>query len=147
MNDYANAVETTAELDTKLQIAASNISSNYADLVSLSLRQVMGTMDITIKKDSDNNWNTSDIKIFMKNIGGVGGGGYVSSYYSVLNALGIDFIVNQYHRVNSVDVLYSAFPAILYINATWTSYILSPLLESQDSEFSTQSFALQDIGE
>ena len=54
-------------LDSKVQNDGLAISSNYADLVALALRQALGTMDITITKGSDNKWNTTDLKIFMKN--------------------------------------------------------------------------------
>ena len=49
--------------------AAANVSSNYADLLSLTARQAMGAMDITILSTSNNSVDTSDVKVFMKNIG------------------------------------------------------------------------------
>ena len=52
---------------------ARKISSNYADLVSLAARQVMGSMDITVlRNDADGSLNGSDVKIFIKDIGGSG---------------------------------------------------------------------------
>ena len=75
INDYNNATQSASNLDTKVQSDASAISSNYANLAALSLRQVLASTDITIKKSSDNEWDLTDVKIFMKNIGNVGGGG------------------------------------------------------------------------
>ena len=49
--------------------AAANVSSNYADLLSLTARQAMGAMDITILSTSNNSVDASDVKVFMKNIG------------------------------------------------------------------------------
>jgi len=76
LQDYPNAVKTAIELDTKIQTGASTISPHYADLVALSLRQAMSAMEFTIQKGSNGQWNTSDIKAFMKNIATVGNGGY-----------------------------------------------------------------------
>ena len=48
--------------------------------------------------------------------------------------------------VNSVDVLYAAFPTFLYINATWAQALLTPLLEYQDSNLYFNPYAAQDLG-
>ena len=55
----------------------------YSDLIKLSMRQVLGGVDITVKSGPNNEWNTSDVKAFMKNIGGIGVGGYVLLYTSL----------------------------------------------------------------
>ena len=49
--------------------AAGQISTNYVDLVSLSARQTMGALDITVLSDSSGNLDPTDVKIFMKDIG------------------------------------------------------------------------------
>lgn len=49
--------------------------------------------------------------------------------------------------VNTVDVLYVAFPALLYLNPELAGYLLSPLLEYQDSPAHTLSYAARNIGE
>ena len=54
-----------------LQSAAA-ISSKYADLVSLATRQVFGSIEISVANGSDGKWNTSDVKIFMKDVGNTG---------------------------------------------------------------------------
>ena len=48
--------------------------------------------------------------------------------------------------VNTVDVLYAALPAFLYLNPEIAGYLLSPLLEYQDSPAYTQSYAAKNIG-
>lgn len=50
---------------------AANISSNYVDLVSLSARQVFGSLDITVSHDTPSA-NESEVKVFMKDIGSSG---------------------------------------------------------------------------
>lgn len=46
---------------------ASAISSDYASIVSLSIRQAFGATEITVSK-TGNTFNTSDILMFMKGI-------------------------------------------------------------------------------
>jgi hypothetical protein len=53
-------------LDAKVQSDASKISSNYAALVALSIRQSLATVEITVSKTSTGAWNTSDVLTFMK---------------------------------------------------------------------------------
>ena len=48
---------------------ASNTSDTYSNFVSLATRQAMGGTELTIAKGSDGNWNMSDVKMFMKDVG------------------------------------------------------------------------------
>lgn len=61
-------------MDTQIETAGQQFSSQYADLLTLTLRQVMSSTEITISQTADGNWNTSDVKSFMKNMGGIGSG-------------------------------------------------------------------------
>ena len=70
--DYPSALQRAIALDNKIIGAATAISEHYADLVSLSARQVMGSLDITVSRDSQGNADASDVKIFMKDIGSSG---------------------------------------------------------------------------
>ena len=49
--------------------AAGNISDSLKDLVSLATRQVMGATELTIANGTDSQWNKTDVKMFMKDIG------------------------------------------------------------------------------
>ena len=66
MNDHSNALSRAQTFDTKLQSDASAISNDYAEIVALSVRQAFGAMEITISKNGDNTWNTSDVLVFLK---------------------------------------------------------------------------------
>lgn len=70
MLDFPNAVQRAEQLDTKIMTAAQNISSDYADLLSLATRQVFGATELTIAQNGDGSFNSSDVMMFMKNIGG-----------------------------------------------------------------------------
>ena len=48
---------------------ATAISPAYGDLVATSLRQTMGSIEITTSKQADGKWNTSDVQVFVKDIG------------------------------------------------------------------------------
>ncbi|KAF8960765.1 hypothetical protein BDZ97DRAFT_1630582, partial [Flammula alnicola] len=118
---FQKALDTSITLDYKIMSEAGAISQDHADLVALSLRQTIGATDLTISKGSDGLWNTSDIQMFMKDIGNGG-------------------------RVNPVDTMYASFPAFLYINASLAGFLLRPLLEAQTSSQYTNLYAAPDLG-
>lgn len=75
MSDFDRASTAAIQFDTELLYNASIISTQYADLVSLSARQIFGSLDITISQGHGGDWNASDILIFMKGFDPVGGFG------------------------------------------------------------------------
>lgn len=117
LSNFTGAHDRSFDLDSHIISAASQISSEYADIVSLATRQIFASMDITVAQDKDGTLNASDVKIFMKDMG-------VST------------------RTNPVDVLYGALPALLYFNATIVRDMLEPLLEAQ----TTSPYAAPDLG-
>lgn len=56
-------------LDDQIIEGATAISPDYANLVSLSTRQVFGALDITVSRSQAGSWNTTDVKAFMKDVG------------------------------------------------------------------------------
>lgn len=48
--------------------------------------------------------------------------------------------------VNNVDVLYAAFPILLYLNPDIGGYLLAPLLEFQDSSAYKLPYAARNLG-
>ncbi|PIL35943.1 hypothetical protein GSI_01603 [Ganoderma sinense ZZ0214-1] len=119
--DFTGAYDRAVALDQKIMSAASQISSQYSDIVSLATRQTMGALDITIATDSSGHLVPGDVKIFMKN-------------------LGTD------RRVNAVEHIFAAFPMYLYLNASLGGALLEPLLEVQVSR-TGQPYAAQDLGD
>ncbi|KAL0578374.1 hypothetical protein V5O48_003626 [Marasmius crinis-equi] len=117
--DYENATKRADELDQKIMKDASAISNNYADLVALSARQAMAGIDITIAKGTDDQWNMSDVKAFMKDTG-----------------------VSQ--RINPVEGIFAAFPMYLYLNSSLGGLLLDPLLEYQSG--GSNAAAVPDLG-
>ena len=72
MDDFARSQQAAESYDAKLLAAGSAISSIYADLLALSARQVLGSIDITLALGNEGNWNFSDTLVFMKNMGAAG---------------------------------------------------------------------------
>lgn len=72
MSDFDRAQQAAESFDDKLLSVGSAVSSEYADLLVLSTRQILGSLDITLALGSDGNWNFSDAMVFMKNMGAAG---------------------------------------------------------------------------
>lgn len=66
LEDYKAALTRANSFDSQVKSDASKISSDYASLVALSIRQAFGATEITISKRDDGSWNTDDVLIFMK---------------------------------------------------------------------------------
>ncbi|TFY62886.1 hypothetical protein EVJ58_g3577 [Rhodofomes roseus] len=120
VSDYSDAASRSTQLDDEITKNATSISSEYSDLVSLAARQTFGAIDITVSQGTKSQWNTSDVMIFMKNMG-----------------------TNR--RVNPVEVMYAAFPMFLYVNASYGRSLLTPLLEFQTSNIYTLPYAASDL--
>ncbi|KAL1735522.1 hypothetical protein EV714DRAFT_243584, partial [Schizophyllum commune] len=120
LQSYDKASARADDLDRKIMRAASNKSAEYADLIALGTRQVLAAFQVTISKGADG-YNVSDVQAFMKDSGTSQG-------------------------VNDVMVMYSAWPAILYINASWAGYLLEPLLRYEGSSAYSSNVAAQDMG-
>ena len=71
VTDYKNALARAIALDQKILTAAAGVSAHYADIVSLAARQAIAGTELTITKSASDpsQWNTSDVKMFMKNLG------------------------------------------------------------------------------
>lgn len=68
LSDYDNALARAQAFDSKISSDASRISSDYASVVALSVRQGFGAIEFTVSKTSDGQFNASDIMVFMKGI-------------------------------------------------------------------------------
>lgn len=67
--DFPGAKSRADDVDNLILNAAGNISEPYKDLVSIAARQVMAATELTIANGTDNKWNMSDVKMFMKDLG------------------------------------------------------------------------------
>jgi hypothetical protein len=72
LNDFSKASSRAQQLDKKILQDANSVSESLGYLVSLAIAQVYSSMQLTIGTDARGNLNSSDIMMFMKNIGGFG---------------------------------------------------------------------------
>ncbi|KAI0759823.1 hypothetical protein BD413DRAFT_495995 [Trametes elegans] len=69
ISEADDALQRATALDQAIMGNACQISSRYADLVALSARQTMGSLDITVQDDASANPDPSQVRIFMKDMG------------------------------------------------------------------------------
>ena len=75
LDDFDTARSTADAFDQMIDgVSLSNVTG-YTDLLSLGTRQIFGTLEITISKSSDGEWNRSDVMIFSKDLGDVSSAG------------------------------------------------------------------------
>ncbi|KAI0367422.1 DUF1793-domain-containing protein [Pilatotrama ljubarskyi] len=123
---FTRIQQSAVALDQAIMADASKVSAHYVDLVSLAARQTMGAFDITVSTGSDGKPNASDVRIFMKDIGS-------------------SPTPSDHERVNPVERMYAALPALVYLNASLLGPMLSPLLDAQEN-LTHLPYAAQDLG-
>jgi len=119
--DYQNALRSANTLDAKITSDASRISADYAAIVELSVRQALAACELTVGKDSSGVFNKSDVLYFMKEISSDG-------------------------NVNTVDVIFPAWPIFLYLNPTLGKHLLEPLFQYQASGQYPNPWSVHDMG-
>ncbi|KAF8263273.1 hypothetical protein EI94DRAFT_1598265 [Lactarius quietus] len=125
LNDFSNALSRAQQLDSKILGDAASVSGLLGDLVSLATAQVYGSIQLTVGLDASGKPDKSDVMAFMKNIGGPG---------------------SSTNRVNAVETLYSAFPALMYIDPGLGGLLLEPLFQLQASPRYKIPYAATDLG-
>ncbi|KAF9445097.1 hypothetical protein P691DRAFT_735541 [Macrolepiota fuliginosa MF-IS2] len=121
LSDFSNAMKRSLDFDNKVVSAAAAVSSEYVGIISLVTRQIFAAMDITIPSAQPGQFSDSDVKIFVKDMG-------VSL------------------RASPVEVIYGAFPALLYFNPSLARDLLAPLLDFQSSSHYKNPYAAPDLG-
>ncbi|KAF8914019.1 DUF1793-domain-containing protein [Gymnopilus junonius] len=121
LSDYENALSRADIFDSQVACDATKISADYASVVALSIRQVLGATEITLSKYSNGTYNTDDVIVFMKEISSDG-------------------------NVNTVDVIFPAWPALLYTNPTLGKYLLEGLFRYQATGQYPNKWSVHDLG-
>jgi hypothetical protein len=101
----------------------------------------MGAMEITY-----DGINPNHTMIFIKGMGSR----YESEARQVgsnINVLWTRLLISLLaRRTNPVEQLYAAWPAFMYLNATYGRYILEPLLKYQFTASGSPNYAVKDLG-
>ncbi|KAF7375163.1 DUF1793-domain-containing protein [Mycena sanguinolenta] len=143
INAYPTALATANTFDAKVQAdATSKVSGTYADIAALAVRQAFGATELTISKASDGSWNTSDIMMFMKGIDFQRWGMLLQTFSLYICQILLCF--NQ--NINTVDVIYPAWPIFMYTNPTLGKYLLNGLLAYQATGQYPNAWAVHDLG-
>ncbi|KAI0081700.1 DUF1793-domain-containing protein [Panus rudis PR-1116 ss-1] len=121
LSDYSAALSRANAFDSKVQSDASAISSDYAAIVALSIRQAFAATELTVSKTSTGSFNTSDVLLFMKEISSDG-------------------------NMNTVDVIFPAWPLFLYTNPVLGKDLLLPLFEYQATGQYPNKWSVHDMG-
>lgn len=101
LDDHAAAAAESRSIDSTLENRAMRAAgANYSDIVALSTRQAWGSIDVTIPNDT---LDTNDILVFMKEISSDG-------------------------NVNTIDVIYPAFPIFYVMNPDYIRLLLEPVM-------------------
>lgn len=139
MGSYSAALTIANAFDAKVNSDATKISATYASLVALSIRQAIGAIEITISKTSSGAWNTNDILVFMK-------GTTFSCLFTVLTLNSSCIEISSDGNVNTVDVIFPAWPVLLYVNPALGKYLLLGLFEYQASGQYPNKWSVHDLG-
>ncbi|KAF8585583.1 DUF1793-domain-containing protein [Ramaria rubella] len=139
ISDFSRAASAANSFDSSVRNSAVTVSSDYADLIDLSTRQVFGMIEITIGKDASGNYNESDVQAFMN----AAGGGFVLS--TTRNEF-IEIYDIHFHRVSTVDIMFPAFPVFLQTNPVIAGALLKPLLQWQQGNGYPHPWAAHDLG-
>ncbi|KAK1226439.1 hypothetical protein PQX77_010603 [Marasmius sp. AFHP31] len=121
ISDFDGALGRAKTFDAKVKTDAGRISSDYTGIVELSIRQALAAIEITIAKNADGTWNTGDVLVFQKEISSNG-------------------------NMNTVDVVFPAWPIYLYTNPTLGKYLLEAILRYQASGLYPNKWSIHDIG-
>ncbi|CAL1698759.1 unnamed protein product [Somion occarium] len=121
-DDYPPALMRANSFDQQVKRDAQAISNDYADLVALSIRQSFAASEITISKNGDGIFDTSDVLMFLKEISSDG-------------------------DVSTVDVIFPTWPLYLYTSPALGKYTLLPLFEYQATGQYSNQWSIHDLGD
>jgi len=122
LDDYPKAFQAAIEIDNKILDDARRLAGDdYAAIVSLSARQAVGAMELTIGKDSAGNFDPSDIAIFSKEISSNG-------------------------DMSTVDVIFPQFPILSYLDPTLLRLSLEPIFKYSESGLYPNRWTVHDLG-
>ncbi|KNZ58846.1 hypothetical protein VP01_184g4 [Puccinia sorghi] len=122
LDDHPKAFQAALEMDTKILDDARRLAGDdYAAIVSLSARQAVGAMELTIGKDSAGNFDPTDVAIFSKEISSNG-------------------------DMSTVDVIFPQFPILSYLDPALLRLNLEPIFKYSESGLYPNRWTVHDLG-
>ena len=71
LNDFSNVSPIALQSENMIYNESQTITNDLGVTTTIALAEVYGSMQLTVGTDKQGNYNTSDVMMFMKNIGGV----------------------------------------------------------------------------
>ncbi|KAA1098242.1 hypothetical protein PGT21_031321 [Puccinia graminis f. sp. tritici] len=122
LKDYPAAVRYADFIDKKIEDDARKLGGDdYVAIASLSARQALGAMELTIGKDEDGNYDPNDVAAFLKEISSNG-------------------------DMSTVDVIFPQFPALAYLDPQLLKLLLEPLFKYSQSGLYPNRWTVHDLG-
>ncbi|KAL8701187.1 MAG: hypothetical protein Q9201_005047 [Fulgogasparrea decipioides] len=119
LDDFTPANDESRTFDAQIESRALALAgTNYSDVLTLSTRQVYGATDLTIPADT---LDTSNVMVFMKEISSDG-------------------------NVNTIDVIFPAFPIFYAMNPEYIRLLLEPVMQYLATGRWKQPYMIHDIG-
>ncbi|KAK2768309.1 hypothetical protein FQN54_000162 [Arachnomyces sp. PD_36] len=119
LDDYNEAQAESITLDSITSIRSKGVAGQkYSDIVTLSTRQAYAGIDITIPHDS---LDTDDVLAFVKELSSDG-------------------------NVNTIDVIFSAFPMYYVMDPEYIRLLLEPIMRYLKAGRWTHPYAIHDLG-
>ncbi|KAI8458118.1 hypothetical protein BY996DRAFT_4577608 [Phakopsora pachyrhizi] len=122
VKDYYRALQDSNELDKTIADDARRLGGeNHVAIVSLSARQAMSAMEVTVGKDNNGNFNQSDVLVFLKEISSNG-------------------------DMSTVDVIFPQFPILAYLDPALLRFMLEPIFQYSESGLYPNKWTVHDLG-
>lgn len=119
LDDFEDAQSEATILDSDIASKSTAVGGgNYSDIVTLSLRQAHGGIDLVIPNDT---LDTNDTLAFIKEISSDG-------------------------NVNTIDIIFPAFPMYYTMNPEYIRLLLEPVVRYLESGRWKQPYPVHDIG-
>lgn len=119
LDDYEDALNESHQLDSKISSAAKDVAGQkYADIVTLSVRQAYGAIDVTIPNES---LDTTNVLAFIKELSSNG-------------------------NLNTVDIITPAFPIYYVIEPDFIKLLLEPIMRYLKAGRWHLPYAIHDLG-
>ncbi|CZR51828.1 related to glutaminase A [Phialocephala subalpina] len=119
LDDLQDAEDESLRLDSDVIGKSTAVAgTNYSDVVALSMRQAYGGIDLVVPS---NTTNTSEVLAFIKEISSDG-------------------------NVNTIDVIFPAFPIYWAMDPEWIRLLLDPVLQYLSTGAWKRPFVIHDIG-
>ncbi|CAD6923402.1 unnamed protein product [Tilletia controversa] len=127
LHDFDSALKNAIKFDQKIHddskaaVGGGDVGDQYAAITTLSARQSLATIEITLSKDKDTGKYSKDPYIFLKEISSNG-------------------------DMQTVDVIFPQFPLLTYLNPDLLRRLLDPIFDYVASGLYPNKWCIHDLG-